>query len=121
MSLHADLEGAQAAKGQEGVEGRVCGAGRVLVEPELINAGLVPHHDGPANHVAVAADVLGGGVDYVVGSELDGALESRRGEGIVHRHLGTDLAGTRDGLLQRGDREQWIGGSLHVEQPRVGW
>ena len=119
MSLHADLKGAQAAKGQEGVEGRVCGAGRVLVEPELINAGLVPHHDGPANHVAVAADVLGGGVNHVVHPELDRALESRRGKGIVHRHLGTDLTGARDGLLKRGDRKQWIGGSLHIEQTRV--
>ena len=42
-------------------------------------------HQHAAHHVAVAVQVLGGGVEHDVGAQLERPLEERRREGVVHR------------------------------------
>src|SRR2546425_633556 len=77
-------EGLDAAEEEEAILGAGDGAGGVLDELELLVEGGVAGDKGAADHVAVAADVLGGGVEDDVGAELERALEDGRGEGVVH-------------------------------------
>ena len=88
MALDAQIQGLQAADVQPGVErGGHC-AGGVLQEGDLLAGLLVVDDHGTADHVGVAADVLGGGVDDHVGAVCERMLQYRGCEGVVHHHFG---------------------------------
>ncbi len=59
------------------------GAGRVLEEADALGELVVVDGHEAADHVAVAAEVLGGGVHDEVGAEREGLLERRGREGVV--------------------------------------
>ena len=66
--LDAQVEGFEASDVKPGVErGGHC-AGGVLQEGDLLAGLLIVDHHGTADHVGVAADVLGGGVDHHIGA-----------------------------------------------------
>ena len=83
--FHADVQGLEAAGDQEGIEGAQHGAGHVLQAEgtNFIDEVCLADHEA-RNHIAVAVEVLGGGVDDHIGAELQRLLEIRRGEGVVH-------------------------------------
>ena len=72
-----------------------------------------------AQHPALAVDVLGGRVDHDVGPELQGRLEERRREDIVHHHPGAGLAGDGADGGDVGDLQQGIGRALQEHRPGV--
>ena len=59
-------------------------AGRVLRERQPLAERRVGHHQRAADHVGMAAEVLGGRVDHHVGAERERVLQVGRGEGVVH-------------------------------------
>ena len=68
-----------------------------------------------AHHVAVAVQVLGGGVEHDVGAVLERPLEERRGEGVVHREevpVGLGQVADRGEIDQVHHR---VGGRLAVD------
>ena len=83
--FHADVQGLEAAGDQEGVKRAQHGAGHVLQAEgaDFTNKVCLADHKA-RNHVAVAVEVLGGGVDDHIGPKLQRLLEIRRGEGVVH-------------------------------------
>ena len=80
------VQRAQPAMDEEAVERAGHRADRVLHEVDLLVQLLVAHHDRAADHVGVAAEVLGGGVHHGVGAELERPLHHRRRERVVHGH-----------------------------------
>ena len=72
-------------------------------------------HQQAAHHVAVAVEVLGGGVEHDVGAVLERPLEERRGEGVVHHEeVAVRLGEVADG----GEVDQVhhrVGGRLAVD------
>ena len=71
---------------------------------------------GAAHHVAVPADVLGGGVHHDVRAERQGLLQVRGGEGVVdheQRASRTGVGGERGDVR---DAEQRVGGRLHPDE-----
>ena len=98
MLAHPQGERLGAAQCQPAVERPGHRAGPVLDEREPLGE-VVPRRDQhPAHHVAVAVQVLGRGVEHEVGPELEGALEVRSRERIVHDEQcarpARDLAGS---------------------------
>jgi hypothetical protein len=86
VRVHTEMEGAQPPVHEEAVEWAGDRAHRVLDEPQPLMPlrGAGDHR--PADHVGVAAQVLGRGVDDEVRAELERALVGRRGERVVDRH-----------------------------------
>ena len=112
VALDAQIQGLQAADVQPGVErGGHC-AGGVLQEGDLLAGLLIVDHHGTADHVGVAADVLGGGVDHHIGAIGQRVLKGGRGEGVVDSDLGAVLVGDFGGGRDVGDVEQRVGRSL---------
>ncbi len=83
MPVHPDPERLDPAQGEIGVEGAGNGPGGVLQEPEPLEESWVTGDKGPADDVAVAAEVLGRRVQHDVGAELERTLQIGRGERVV--------------------------------------
>ena len=86
-------EGLGAAVHEVAVERAGHGAGGVLQEADALGQLVVVGGREPADHVAVAAEVLGGGVHDDVGAEGERLLQRRRGEGVVDDDDGVVLRG----------------------------
>ena len=111
------LEAAQHEPGVEGVELVALAHRRV---EEGLQQGAVAQHQKAAQHVVVAAQVLGAAVNHQVGAQLQGLLEVHGEEGVVHGQVGA--AGVRR-LGQRGDVGHLHGGvrgRLQEHEPGVG-
>jgi hypothetical protein len=84
VALHPDRQGLQAAQDEPAVERAGDGPERLLEEAEPVGDGRVVRRDEAADHVGVTAEVFRRGVEDEVGAQLEGLLEIRRGEGVVH-------------------------------------
>ena len=115
---HPHLQGAQAAQGQEAVEGRAGSADTVGPPGQLLGELRGGGHEGAAHHVTVAIDVLGGGMHHDVGTERDGLLQCRREKRVVDRVQGAAFPGKRRDLCDIDDSEQRIRRRLGEDQPR---
>src|SRR5215217_2220912 len=118
---HAVGQGLDAPEGQPALEGRGDPpALRVLDLPDLPERPVVAlgdHH--PSHHVRVAAQVLRRRVHHQVGPELEGALQDRRGPGVVAGEQGPCLPGDLRDPADVGDLQAGIRGRLDPEQPRT--
>ena len=108
--FHPDVQGLEAAGDQKGIEGTQHGAGHVLQAEgaDLIDEVCLADHEA-RDHVAVAVEVLGGGVDDHVGAQLQRLLEIGGGKGVVHNDPDRGVIAVGDGRdggdvhhLQRG-------------------
>ncbi len=66
----------------------------------------------PGHHVGVAVDELGHAVHDDVRAELDGALQERGGEGVVHEQQGAVLVGDLGGGGDIGEHDGGVGRGL---------
>jgi hypothetical protein len=71
--------------------------------------------DEAAHDVAVAAEVLGEGVDGHVGAEFEGADEEGRGEGVVDDEAGAGGAAELGDFVDLADAEDGVGDGLHED------
>ncbi|MNT00593.1 hypothetical protein D3C72_1350300 [compost metagenome] len=71
---------------------------------------------GAADHVGVAVDVFGGGVDDDVGAQFQWSLQGRRQEGVVAHHLGADRMGATTDVGHIHHAQQGIGRGLDQHQ-----
>jgi hypothetical protein len=120
-AFHAEGEGFDAAVGEEAVEGGGDGADGVLEEGEAVEKRRVVTDDGEAaDHVGVAVDVFGDGVDDDVEAEGEGALDVRRGEGVVGDGEEIVFCGERGECGEIGEFEQGVAGGFDPEHAGVG-
>ena len=117
MLLDAQVEGLEASDVKPGVERGRNRAGRVLQEGHRVACFLVVQDHRAADHVRVAADVLGGGVDDHVGAVCERMLQYRGCEGVVHDHFGAVRVRHGRGGGDVGDVEQRVGRGLHPDIP----
>ncbi|MCW0450367.1 hypothetical protein NB706_003201 [Xanthomonas sacchari] len=118
VRAQARIQRAQAAQGQERVERRAGEAQRIGPPHQLlVQLGIGGDHRA-ADHVAVAVDVLGGGVDHQVGAEGDRGLQRRRQEGVVDHRQRAGLVRGVDDEAQVGDAQQRVGRGLDQHQLR---
>ena len=110
--LDAQVEGFEASDVKPGVERGRHRAGRVLQEGHRVACFLVVQDHRAADHVRVAADVLGGGVDDHVGAVCERMLQYRGCEGVVHDHFGAVRVRHGRGGGDVGDVEQRVGRGL---------
>ena len=117
---HAHAERLDAAKHEEAVHGAGDGADGVLQKVELLGEAVVARYGNAADHVGVAVDELGRGVNDDVGAVVERRLKDGRHEGVVHHHERTGRVGN---LSECGDIDQLqhgIGRRLEPEHLRVG-
>jgi hypothetical protein len=122
VALHAAGERAQAAQHQPAVEGRGDGA-QVVTHPVEARGQLgvaAAQHQGASLHVAMAAEILGGGMQHDVHAEVQRPLQSGRGEGAVHQQQGAVGMGCLGDAAQVEHFEQRVGGCLRPDQPGGG-
>ena len=113
--LDAQVEGFEASDVKPGVERGRNRAGRVLQEGHRVACFLVVQDHRAADHVRVAADVLGGGVDDHVGAVCERMLQYRGCEGVVHDHFGAVRVRHGRGGGDVGDVEQRVGRGFHPD------
>ena len=121
--LHTDLQGLQAAEDQEGAEGIHHCAGHILqAEHTYLIAEFGGAHHKARDHVAVAVQVLGGGVHHHVCAQLQRPLEVRGSEGVVADDL--DVLVVAVGQCRHGrdvrDLQVGVGGRLQIHRAGVG-
>ncbi len=119
-ALDAQGEGAKAAQGEPDLERP---RDRPVHRAVGVQAGVqvvVVGERGAEDHVAVAGQVLGDGVDDEVGAVLERALHEGRREGVVHAHQRADRVGGFDEGRQVGHLEHRVGGRLDPEHGRPG-
>jgi hypothetical protein len=87
----ADLHGAQAPDHQPRLHGPGDAAEELPVGEELRKEGLVLGDEEAADDVAVASDVLGGGVHHDIRPQVQGLLVDGGAEGVVDIDLGPGL------------------------------
>ena len=117
--LETRVDGAQPAQRHEAVEGRTGEAQAVRPPGELLRHGRVAGDRRAADHVAVAVDVLGGGVHHQVGAERERLLPGRRQEGVVHHAQGAGRVRGRGHLCDVGDAQQRVARGLDPHQVRA--
>src|SRR5690606_3239456 len=84
------------------------GAMRVRKPGEPLVPCLCPRYDGAADHIGMAVQVLGGGVDHDVRPEGYRLLKERGEEGVVDHQRQVVLAGELPHVAQIDDAEQGI-------------
>ena len=83
LGSDAQIECLEAAAQQECIEGTQYRSGGVLDEIELLKQLLIAHDQCAAEQVAMASQILGGGMHDDVGPEFQWSGERRRGERVV--------------------------------------
>ena len=122
LPLDPGEQGAHAAQGQIGVEGRAGHAGAVGPPGQGLVILGVGRHDRAADHVGMAVDELGRGMDHEVGAQLDRVLKGRRQEGVVADDLGARRMGAGadvGDVDQAQQRESKLKGSVRVSHCAV--
>ncbi len=121
MGLHAQVQGFQAAHGEEGIERAGDGTDRVLQEGQAFGQFIGAGDDDAADNVGVAIDVLGGRVHYQIRAEFQRALHRRAAEGVVHHQQQAVLLGKRGNLGEIHQLEQRVGRRLGPDHAGVGF
>ena len=108
VGAHAVGQGVDAAEGEPAIEGRRHRSAVALRTARALEQVIVvPGNERAAHHVAVAADVLGGGVAHHVDAAIERALEDGGGESAV-----ADGHDARAGLARKGSDGGQVG-DLH--------
>ena len=68
----------------------------------------------------MAGHQLGHRMDDDIGAMFEGAIEARRGEGVVHHQKNAGLAGDPGDALHIGHTDRRVGNHLDKDHPRVG-
>jgi hypothetical protein len=115
VAVHAQRQGLDPAQDQEGILRRQHRAGHVLEAVEAhLQQRLLRADDGAGDQVAVAAEVLGRGMQHVVGAEFDRALQVGRAVGVVHHRQRAVAAG--DGGNRRDVDQAHVGVGRRFEE-----
>jgi len=112
-------QGAYPAQGHVGVEGRAGDPEAVGPPGQLLVVGWICGDHGPADHVGVAVDELGGRVHHHIGTQGQRALQRRRQEGIVGHHLRPRLMGEATDVAHVDEAQQRVRRSLDENQLRL--
>ena len=120
VRLHAQVQGLEAAHGEEGIKRAGHGADRVLQETHLLGQLLAAGHHDAADHVGMAVEVFGGGMQHQVRSEFQGPLQHGRAEGVVDHQDQAVLLGERRHLGQVDQLEHRVGRRLGPDHAGVG-
>ena len=115
MLLDAQIQRLQTADVKPGIKRGRHGARGILQERDLVADLLVVEHDRAADHVGMAADVLGRRVDHHVGAIIERMLQHRGCEGVVHRDLRAVRMRDRGCRRNIGDVEQRVARRLHPD------
>ena len=109
------MQRAQPAQRQEAVEGRAGETQAVGPPDELLVQRRVARDHRPADHVAVAVQVLGGRVHHEVGPEGERLLPGGREEGVVdhHERAGSRVRGRRTAAMSVMRSSGLLGVSIH--------
>ena len=108
MVLEARVQRAQAAQGHEAVERRAGEAEAVGPPDELLVERRVSRYHRPADHVAVAVQVLRRRVHDQVRPERERLLPGRRQEGVVDHGQRTAARAERGERVDVGDAQQRV-------------
>ena len=119
VAVHPHGERLDAAEHEVAVERGRHGTGRVLDEAQALGEVVVVDGDEPADHVAVAAEVLGGRVHHDVGAERQRLLQVGSGERVVDHHQGAAVVGHLGDGRDVDARQQRVGRRLQPHQRRV--
>ncbi len=99
------------------------GTAERAVAGQSLPQGLAPFartgHGDTEDDVGVPGEVLGRGVDDDVRAVVEGALQQRRGEGVVHRHQRARLVPRPGERREVGDVQQGVGRGLQPQQVRA--
>src|SRR4029077_19180225 len=79
------------SQSEKAVEGGARDSEAVRPPSQLLDEGGVGCHNRAADDVAVSVEVLGGRVNYEVGTKLDRPLQHRREKCIVHGYKRPDV------------------------------
>ncbi len=112
---HADRERFQAARDEEAVHRSESAACRALDKIDFLGVFGTRQDGGAAGGVAVAVEIFGHGVHDDMRAELDGALEVRAKECVIHDEGDPSVGGK---LAKRGEVSDPQGGvrrSLHIK------
>ncbi|KAG1393767.1 hypothetical protein G6F59_014304 [Rhizopus arrhizus] len=120
VHAQARIQRAQAAQGQERIERRAGQAQRIAPPHQLLVQCRIARDHCATDHVAVAVDVLGGGMQHQVRAKRQRLLQGRRQEGVVDHHQGAGLVRGIDDEAQVGDAQQRVGWGFHQHQLRLG-
>ena len=118
VHAQARIQRAQATQGQEAVERRAGQAQRIRPPGQLFQGFFFPGDQCTANHIAVAIDVLGGGMQHHVRTEFKRLLQRGRQEGVVNHGQRAGLVCGVDDEAQVGDAQQRIGRGFNQHQLR---
>ena len=116
--LEAQVQGAQAAQREPGLERAGDRADQVAAALEHGVQLVVAGDHGTHQHVAVAGEELGRRVHDDVGAELERLLQQRGGEGVVDDHVRAGLVGRLDDRLDVGDLERRVGRATRARPGR---
>ena len=119
MTLHADRQGFQSAQDKKGIERAGDAAGGVLEKTQALREVIVSDHDGAADHVGMAVEVLRRRMHDDVDPQFQGPLRPWRGEGIVDRRQNTPRPRDRRDGGQIHQVQHGIAGSFQPDQPGV--
>ena len=118
VHLHARVQAAHAAQRQETVERRAGHAQAVRPPRQLLVQRRVLGDHGAADHVAVAIQVLGRGMDHHIRAQRERLLPHRRQERVVDDDKRADAVRECRGLPDVGDPQQRIGRRLEPNELR---
>ena len=119
VRAHAYRKRLHPAQHEPRVERAGHGAERLLQEVEALGERVVVGGDEAADHVAVAAEVLGRRVDDEVGAEVERLLQVRRRERVVDDEQRADGVRRVGGLANVDDVQERVRRRLDPHEPDV--
>lgn len=119
-SVHSDLQGLETSEGKVAVESSGSSSNGLGSEEELVSEGLVVGGEGAHNDVRVTSDVFSDGVDTDVRAQKEGALEIRRGEGVIGGSDNSLALGNLADGFDVANLESGVGGSFDPDKLGVG-
>jgi len=119
-SFHSDLQGLETSEGKVAVEGSGGSPDSLGSEEELVSEGNIVGGESTHNDVRVTSDVFGNGVDTDVRAQKDGALEIRRGEGVISGSDNSLALGELADGFNVADLEGGVGGGFNPDKLGVG-
>ena len=119
MAFHADRQGLQSAQHKKGIERAGDTAGGVLEKTQALRKLIVADHDGAADHVGMAVEILRRRMHDDVDPQFQGPLNPWRGEGIVDRRQNPPRPRKRCDGGQIHEVQHRIAGGFQPDQPGV--
>lgn len=115
MLFHSDLKSLESSDGKIAVEDGGSSSDRLGVEEELITEFLIIDNESSHDDIGVSTDVLRGGMEDDIATELEGSLEIHGGKSVVAENetiISSLLSGDFDDGLDINNLEGWVGWGL---------